>query len=94
MAEGVIIVERRYFQAPLLTPALIVGRTNDMKKPTSLNFQLTRKPSSSNLQLASDMLSIIKRLNRRMGGRKNKGCDELDGNCFDCQTRILIAYLN
>ena len=53
-----------------------------------------KKPTPADQQLASDMLSIIKRLNRRMGGRKTKGCDELHGDCFDCKTRILIAYLN
>lgn len=45
-------------------------------------------------KLAADMSKLITALNRRMGGRKNKGCDELHGACFDCKTRILIAYLN
>ena len=34
---------------------------------------------------------VRKGLNRRMG---TKMCKELHGNCFDCKTRILIAYIN
>ena len=53
-----------------------------------------KKPTKAELQLASDMRSIIKRLNARMGSLKKRGCEELHSGCFDCQTRILIGLLN
>jgi len=40
-------------------------------------------------------IELLKRvrnsLNRRRG---TKMCKELHGGCFDCKTRILIAYIN
>ena len=50
-------------------------------------------PTKADLQLAKDMESIIKRLNHKERMGKDM-CEQLHGDCYDCKTRIMIAYLN
>ena len=47
--------------------------------------------TKANKKFVEQLKEVKKGLNRRMG---LKMCEELDGDCFDCQTRILIAYIN
>ena len=62
----------------------------NLRKPLKKNKQLN-KPSKQDIAFALKMKEVIKGLNRRMGIRM---CDELNGCCLDCKSRIMIAYLN
>ena len=42
-------------------------------------------------EFIGNLLKVKKELHRRLG---RKMCKELNGNCFDCKARVVIAYLN
>lgn len=48
------------------------------------------KPTKADIAFCGKLEDVIKGMNRRMGVRM---CQELNGSCLDCKTRILIAYL-
>lgn len=49
------------------------------------------KSSKSDLQFAKELEAVIQKLRKRVGRFK---CQEMDLNCFDCKTRVLIGLIN
>ena len=52
---------------------------------------MSHKPTKADLQFAKELEQVKKKLHHRVG---KEMCKQLHGDCFDCKTRILIAYIN